>query len=81
MSGQRLVVSGLEPGPAVGLAAGAMVAALGARAVVRPATIGLDLPLWRLLYEAGARPPRALDPALHPWPLAGELRDWLAARI
>ncbi len=76
MSVQRLVVSGLEPGPAVGLAAGALVAALGAHAVVRPVTIGLDLPLWRLLYEGEARPPRVLDPALHPWPLAGELHDW-----
>jgi cobyrinic acid a,c-diamide synthase len=75
MSVQRLVVSGLEPGPAVGLAAGALVAALGARVVVRPVTVGLDLPLWRLLHDGEARPPRVLDPALHPWPLAAELQD------
>ena len=81
MSVQRLVVSGLEPGPAVGLAAGALVAALGARTVVRPVTVGLDLPLWRLLYDGEARPPRTLDPALHPWPLAGELQDWWAQGV
>lgn len=73
---QRLVVSGLESGPAVGLAAGGLVAALGGRAVVRPVMVGLDMPLWRLLYDGEARPPRVLDPALHPWALAGELQDW-----
>ncbi len=66
MSGQRLVVSGLESGPALGLAAGALAAALGGERAVRPVTVGLDLPLWRLLYDGEGLPPRALDPALHP---------------
>ena len=76
MSVQRLVVSGLEPGPSVGLAAGALVAALGARSTVRAVTVGLDMPLWRLLYDSEGKPPRVLDPAVHPWPLAAELHDW-----
>ena len=76
MSAQRLVVSGLEPGPAVSLAAGALVAALSGGRAVRPVTVGLDVPLWRLLYDGDGRPPRVLDPAVHPWPLAGELHDW-----
>jgi len=75
MSVRRLVMSGLEPGPALGLAAGAMLAALGRRAVVRPVMVGLDVPLWRLLSAAEAHPPRVLDPALHSEPLAGELYD------
>jgi len=76
VSVQRLVVSGLEPGPSVGLAAGALVAALGARSTVRAVTVGLDMPLWRLLYDSEGKPPRVLDPAVHPWPLAAELHDW-----
>lgn len=78
---QRLVVSGLERGPAVGLAAGALVEALGARRAVRPVTVGLDLPLWRLLGAGAGRPPRVLDPAMHPWPLAAELYDWWAEGV
>ena len=81
MSGQRLVVSGLESGPAVGLAAGALAAALGGERAVRPVTVGLDLPLWRLLYDGEGRPPRTLDPALHPGPLAAELYDWWSEGI
>jgi len=81
VSAQRLMVTGLESGPAVGLAAGAMVAALSAGGVVRPVTVGTDLPLWRLLYESEGRPPRALDPVLHPWPLAAELYDWWAEGV
>ena len=81
MSGQRLVVSGLESGPAVGLAAGALAAALGGERAVRPVTVGLDLPLWRLLYDGEGRPPRTLDPVLHPWPLAAELYDWWSEGI
>lgn len=76
MSAQRLVISGLEPGPAVGLAAGALVAALSGGRAVRPVSVGLDLPLWRLLHDGDGRPPRVLDPAVHPWPLASELHDW-----
>jgi len=81
VSGQRLVVSGLESGPAVGLAAGALAAALGGERAVRPVTVGLDLPLWRLLYDGEGRPPRTLDPMLHPWPLAAELYDWWSEGI
>jgi cobyrinic acid a,c-diamide synthase len=81
VSGQRLVVSGLESGPAVGLAAGALAAALGGERAVRPVTVGLDLPLWRLLYDGEGRPPRTLDPVLHPWPLAAELYDWWSEGI
>lgn len=81
MSVQRLVVSGLEPGPAVGLAAAALVDALASRAAVRPVTIGLDLPLWRLLGDGAGRPPRVLDPALHPAALAAELYDWWAEGV
>ena len=76
MSAQRLVVGGLEPGPAVSLAAGAVVAALSRGGAVRPVTVGLDLPLWRFLHDGEGKPPRVLDPALHPWPLAAELYDW-----
>ena len=81
MSAQRLVVSGLEPGPALGLAAGALVAALGRERAVRPVTVGLDLPLWRLLYDGEGRPPRTLDPVIHPWSLAAELHDWWAEDV
>jgi cobyrinic acid a,c-diamide synthase len=76
VSGQRLVVSGLESGPALGLAAGALAAALGGGRAVRPVTVGLDLPLWRLLYDGEGLPPRSLDPVLHPSRLAAELYDW-----
>jgi cobyrinic acid a,c-diamide synthase len=64
MSVPRLVLSGLEPGPAVALAAGALASAFGSR-TVRPVTLGVDLPLWRLLYAAAEKAPRVLDPVLH----------------
>ncbi len=65
MSVPRLVVCGLEPGPAVALAAGALQACFAGQHVVRAVTIGADLPLWRLLYAGEGRAPRVLDPALH----------------
>jgi cobyrinic acid a,c-diamide synthase len=65
MSVPRLVVCGLEPGPAVALAAGALQACLAGQRAVRAITIGADLPLWRLLYAGEGRAPRVLDPALH----------------
>jgi len=65
MSVPRLVVCGLEPGPAVALAAGALQACFAEQRVVRAVTIGADLPLWRLLYAGEGRAPRVLDPALH----------------
>jgi cobyrinic acid a,c-diamide synthase len=81
MCAQRLVVGGLESGPAVGLAAGALVAALAERAAVRPVAVGLDLTLWRLLYDGEGKPPRVLDPAVQAWPLAAELHDWWAEGV
>ncbi len=65
MSVPRLVVCGLEPGPAVALAAGALQACFAEQRAVRVVTIGADLPLWRLLYAGEGRAPRVLDPALH----------------
>ena len=65
MSVPRLVVCGLEPGPAVALAAGALQACFAGQRAVRAITIGADLPLWRLLYAGEGRAPRVLDPALH----------------
>ena len=65
MSVPRLVVCGLEPGPAVALAAGALQACFAEQRVVRAVTVGADLPLWRLLYAGEGRAPRVFDPALH----------------
>src|SRR5664280_2995648 len=45
MSVPRLVLCGLEPGPAVALAAGAVLASLGGPRTIRPISIGLDLSL------------------------------------
>ena len=64
MSAPRLVVCGLEPGPAVALAAGALLAAFADERAVRPVLLGADLPLWRLLFGASSRTPRVLDPRL-----------------
>ena len=76
MSVTRLVLCGLEPGPAVALAAGAVLAGLGGQRAVRPISIGLDVPLWRLLYGSAARAPRVLDFALHDEDTALELFDY-----
>jgi cobyrinic acid a,c-diamide synthase len=79
MSAPRLVVCGLEPGPAVALAAGALLAAFADERAVRPILLGADLPLWRLLYGASSRAPRVLDPRLVDDDVAGELYDdWSA---
>ena len=79
MSAPRLVVCGLEPGPAVALAAGALLAAFADERAVRPVLLGADLPLWRLLYGASSRAPRVLDPRLIDDAVAGELYDaWSA---
>ena len=75
MSAPRLVVCGLEPGPAVALASGALLAALADERAVRPVLLGADLPLWRLLYGASARAPRILDPRLVGDAVAGELYE------
>ena len=79
MSAPRLVVCGLEPGPAVALAAGALLAAFADERAVRPVLLGADLPLWRLLYGASERTPRVLDPRLLDDAAAGELYDSWAA--
>ena len=79
MSVPRLVVCGLESGPSVALAAGALSACLGDERVVRPVTIGLDLPLWQLLYASAVKAPRVLDLALHDDDTAAELCDSWAA--
>ena len=75
MSAPRLVVCGLEPGPAVALASGALLAAFADERAVRPVLLGADLPLWRLLHRAAARAPRILDPRLVGDAVAGELYD------
>ncbi len=75
MSVPRLVVGGLESGPAVALAAGALLASSETQRAVRPVSVGLDLPLWRLLYASGAKAPRVLDLALHGADVAFELND------
>lgn len=72
----RFVLAGFEAGPAVDLAAGALVAAFARRRVVRPVLLGLDLPLWRLLYGEGSKAPRVLDPALHNDTAEAELIDY-----
>jgi cobyrinic acid a,c-diamide synthase len=79
MSAPRLVVCGLEPGPAVALASGALLAAFAGELAVRPVLLGADLPLWRLLYGASSRAPRVLDPRLVDDAVAGELYDAWAA--
>ncbi len=80
MSVPRLIVCGLEPGPAVALASGALLAAFAddGRAV-RPIVLGVDIRLWRLLNGIGARAPRILDPMLFDAATAGELYDSWAA--
>lgn len=75
MSAPRLVLCGLEPGPAVALATGALLAAFADDAAVRPVLLGADLPLWRLAYGSSALPPRILDPRLLDDAAAGELLD------
>jgi cobyrinic acid a,c-diamide synthase len=75
MSVPRLIVAGVEPGPAVDLVAGALLAGLGAQRAVRPVLVGLDMPLWRLVYDLSSRSPRAIDPVLFSRDAALELYD------
>ena len=79
MSAPRLVVCGLEPGPAVALASCALLAAFADERSVRPVLLGVDLPLWRILFGAASRTPRILDPRLIDDEVAGELYDSWAA--
>ena len=77
----RFVLAGLEAGPAVDLAAGALLAALGQRRAVRPVLLGLDLPLWRLLYSGAAKAPRVIDPALHSEAVAAEMVEYWSESV
>ena len=81
MSVPRFIVAGLEPGPALDLVAGALLAGLDEQRTVRPVLIGLDVPLWRLLYKGAAKAPRVVDPALHSHALAAELYDYWAESV
>lgn len=76
MSVPCVVLAGLESGPAVSLAAGALLAGLGGQRSTRPVLVGLDSYLWRLLYESPGRAPRVLDPALHTQAVAAELFEY-----
>jgi cobyrinic acid a,c-diamide synthase len=71
-----VVVAGLESSPALYLAAGALVSALGRRHATRPVVLGLETGLWRLLYESPGKAPRVIDPALHTQAVAAELFDF-----
>jgi cobyrinic acid a,c-diamide synthase len=53
-----------------------VLAGLSGQRAVRPISIGLDVPLWRLLYGSAARAPRVLDLALHDEDTALELFDY-----
>lgn len=75
MSVPRLVLAGLEPGPALALAAGALQARLAQERAVRVVTVGADVPLWRLLLDGAGVSPRVLDPVLHDAAAAAELVD------
>jgi cobyrinic acid a,c-diamide synthase len=77
----RLILAGVEPGPALDLVAGALLAGFGEQRATRAILLGFDLPLWRLVYDVAARAPRALDPALHPAPVADELFDQWSDRM
>jgi cobyrinic acid a,c-diamide synthase len=61
--------------------AGALLAGFGEQHAARAILLGFDLPLWRLIYDVAARAPRALDPALHPAPVADELFDQWSERM
>jgi cobyrinic acid a,c-diamide synthase len=73
LSVPRMVVAGLDTGPALELAAGALLAALGRQGIARAILIGLDVHLWELLYGGSGKAPRVLDPALHDESVAAEL--------
>ena len=70
-----------NPGPALDLVAGALLAGFGEQRATRAILLGFDLPLWRLTYDVAARAPRALDPALYPAPVADELFDQWSERM
>lgn len=75
MSVPRLVVSGLATGPALALAAGSLVACGAQENAVRSVTLGIDVPLYRLLSRVSERAPRMLDPVLLDDGVSAELID------
>jgi cobyrinic acid a,c-diamide synthase len=77
----RLMLAGVEPGPAVSLTAGALVAGLDERRTVRPIMLGLDVPLFRVLYATAVKAPRVVDPALHGQTAAAELCEYWAENV
>jgi len=77
----RLMLAGVEPGPAVGLVAGALIAGLDERRTVRPIMLGLDVPLFRVLYATAAKAPRVVDPVLHGQTAAAELCEYWAENV
>ena len=81
MSVPRLILAGVEPGPALDLVAGALLSGSGEQHATRAILLGFDLPLWRLVYDVAARAPRALDPVLHSAPVADELFDQWSERM
>ena len=81
MSVPRFILAGLDPGPAVDLAAGAVLSALARRRAVRPVLLGLDMPLWRLLYRGAGKAPRVIDPALHADVVAAEMVEYWSESI
>ncbi|HUK78516.1 MAG TPA: AAA family ATPase [Thermoleophilia bacterium] len=81
MSVPRLILAGVEPGPALDLVAGALLSGCGEQHATRAILLGFDLPLWRLVYDVAARAPRALDPVLHSAPVADELFDQWSERM
>lgn len=76
MSVPRLVLAGLEPGPVMRLAAGALLHGLVGRAVTRPVLFGLEVDLWRLMYDGPGKAPRVIDPAMHTTAVAAELFEY-----
>jgi cobyrinic acid a,c-diamide synthase len=78
MSVPRLILAGLEPGPALELAANALLAALGEQHRTHVLLLGLDVRLWSLLYESAERAPRVIDPALHDQAVTDELCSYWA---
>lgn len=81
MSTARLMVAGVEPSPVLDLVAGALLAGFGEQRPVRPILLGLDLSLWRLVYNVSARSPRVLDPVLFAGDVAKELCDAWAQKM
>lgn len=77
----RFILAGTDAGPAVDLAAGALLAAFTRRRTVRPVLLGLKLPLWRLLYRGSGKAPRVVDPALHSQAVSVELIEYWSERV